>query len=322
MMKFNTKIKFSQDTGFSTNGTAASGRFINKDGTPNIKRVGLPFSEQFSPYHTLIAMPSWRFLLVIVGFYIVINLFFAAIYYAIGVEHLVGMKSGSALHNFGEAFFFSAQTFTTVGYGRISPDSFSTSAIAAFEAMIGLLTFAIATGLFYARFSQPRAFLQFSKQAIIAPFHELTALMFRISPYKNNNLTEAEVKVTAGIKIQEGDQTRTRYYPLELEISKVNALTFSWTLVHPINDKSPLFGLNEAEIAALDMEIIVFVKAFDDAFSNTVVARSSYLTNEIKYGARFEPMFFPNPDAQGMILDLSKIDRISEVDLSVKAKPE
>jgi inward rectifier potassium channel len=322
MLNTKSKLKFLQDTGFSTKGTSAKGRFINKDGTPNIEKRGLSFWKKRSPYHTLIAMPIWKFLMVIIGFYIIINLFFAGIYFSLGVEHLQGIKLGNALHNFAEAFFFSAQTFTTVGYGRISPDSFTTSAIAAFEAMIGLLTFAIATGLFYARFSQPRAFLQFAEKAVIAPYKGGAGLMFRVAPQKNNNLTDAEVRATMGIRIKENHETVSRFYALDLEITKINALILSWTIVHPIHETSPLFGISENDLAQMDAEIIILVRAFDDAFSNTVVSRTSYLSSEIEYGAQFVPMFYPNDQKPGTILDLSKIDQTRSVPVNTKVKPE
>jgi inward rectifier potassium channel len=322
MLNTKSKLKFIQDTGFSANSASMKGRFVNKDGTPNIEKRGLSFWKKSSPYHTLIAMPSWKFLLVIIGFYIIINIFFAGIYFILGVEHLQGIKMGNAWYNFAEAFFLSAQTFTTVGYGRISPDSFTTSAIAAFEAMIGLLTFAIATGLFYARFSQPRAFLQFAEKAVIAPYKGGAGLMFRVAPQKNNNLTDAEVRATMGIRVKENNETVSRFYSLDLEITKINALILSWTIVHPIHETSPFYGISENDLAEMDAEIILLVRAFDDAFSNTVVCRTSYLSSEIEYGAQFVPMFFPNEQAPGMVLDLSKIDQTKSVPVNTKVKPE
>lgn len=140
-----------------------------------------------------------------------------------------------------EAFFFSAQTFTTVGYGRISPTGVITSAIAAFQALIGLLSFAVATGLMYGRFSKPTAYLKFSHNAIIAPYKDITALMVRVAPYKNTTLTDAEARLTLGMMIEENGEKKNRFYPMDLEIEKVSALTLSWTIVHPITKTSPLY---------------------------------------------------------------------------------
>src|SRR5439155_11142598 len=142
----------------------------------------------YSVYHTMLALPRGKFLVVILSFFILINLAFAAVYYLIGIENLGGVHAGSPFKNFTEAFFFSTQTFTTVGYGRIAPSGFMASSVASIEALVGLLSFAVVTGLFYGRFSRPRAYLRFSHNAVIAPYKEITGLMFRMAPYKNNFL--------------------------------------------------------------------------------------------------------------------------------------
>ena len=130
-----------------------------------------------------------------------------------------------------------------MGYGRISPTGFVTSLVATFEAFLGLLSFAIATGLFYGRFSRPQAFLKYSRHAPISPYKEGIALMLRMAPAKNNSLSEVEVKLTAALRLDESGKYMNRFYPLTLEFSKVNGLTLSWTLVHPIDERSPLYNL-------------------------------------------------------------------------------
>src|SRR6185295_16861369 len=152
LRKINTKAKAEINTGFGTNTSDYGGRFLNKDGKPNIEKRGIGFFERLSWYHTLLQLPAWKFLFLLLTFYVVMNFVFACIYFAIGVERLEGIRAGNTLEEFGEAYFFSAQTFTTVGYGRISPHGFAASSVSALEALVGLLTFAIATGLFYGRF--------------------------------------------------------------------------------------------------------------------------------------------------------------------------
>jgi Inward rectifier potassium channel C-terminal domain/Ion channel len=259
-------------------------------------------------------MPSWKFISVILFFYIVINLVFALIYFAIGVEHLNGIDTSSSLWvQFGQAYFFSAQTFTTVGYGHISPSGFLTSAISAAEALTGLLSFAIATGLFFGRFSKPVAFLKFSHNAIIAPYRDGTALMLRVTPFKNTNFTDAEVKVTLGMNVQENGVMKNQFYTLDLEMDRINSLNLSWTLVHPITEESPLFGFDKQNFTNTVGEIMVFVKIFDDMYSTVVSTRTSYTFNEVIYGAKFKPMFSKSTDNSTTILHLNMLNEFEHV---------
>jgi inward rectifier potassium channel len=312
----NAKAKADKNTGFGTNASSYGGRFVNKDGKANVEKRGMHVLQRISWYHTMIDMPGWRFILVILTFYVTINFIFASIYYGIGIEHLNGISNAdSEWVKFGQAYFFSAQTFTTVGYGHISPSGFLTSALSAGEALIGLLSFAIATGLFFGRFSKPTAFLKFSHNAIIAPYGENTALMIRITPFKNTNFTDAEAKMTLGMSIEENGRMTNKFYALELELDRINALTLSWTLVHPITENSPLYKFTNTDFKNTNGEILVFIKTFDDMFSNTVAARTSYTFDEVVYGAKFEPMYTRSTDNSKTILNLDKLNVFKNVDL-------
>jgi inward rectifier potassium channel len=315
ILKRPRNLKTEINTGFGTNSSSTGGRFINKDGRPNVIKKGVGLLDRYSWYHTMLGMKAGRFLLLIFIIYIIVNLVFAGIYYTIGIHHLAGVHSGSPWKNFTEVFFFSAQTFTTVGYGRISPVGFAASAVSTFEAFVGLLSFALATGLFYGRFSQPKAFLNFSNNALIAPFRNGTAFMFRLAPYKNNNLSDVEVKVTLAISTEENGKLTDKFFDLELEFSKINGLSLSWTIVHPIDDKSPFYGFSKEDIANTDMEIMVYVKAFDSVFSNSVIRRTSYVSSEIVWGAKFRMMFHPNEDKNKTILDVSKLNEYEKMPL-------
>jgi Inward rectifier potassium channel C-terminal domain/Ion channel len=310
----NTKAKAFLNSGFGTNSSSYGGRFLNKDGTANVQKRGLGFFNHISWFHTLLDMPSWKFISVILFFYIVINLVFALLYFAIGVEHLNGIDTSDSLWvQFGQAYFFSAQTFTTVGYGHISPSGFLTSAISAAEALTGLLSFAIATGLFFGRFSKPVAFLKFSHNAIIAPYRDGTALMLRVTPYKNTNFTDAEVKVTLGMNVPENGVMKNQFYTLDLEMDSINSLNLSWTLVHPITEESPLFQFDTANFAATTGEIMVFVKLFDDMYSTVVSTRTSYTFDEVIYGAKFKPMFSRSTDNSKTVLHLNMLNEFENV---------
>jgi hypothetical protein len=314
--RINLKAKTDKNTGFGTNSSSYGGRFINKNGTANIEKRGMHVLHRISWYHTMIDMPTWKFMGIILSFYVGINFVFAMIYYGIGLEHLSGIKSSDSFWSqFGQAYFFSAQTFTTVGYGHISPSGFLASSLSAAEALIGLLSFAIATGLFFGRFSKPTAFLKFSHNALIAPYGAGTALMIRTTPFKNTNFSDAEAKMTLGMSVEENGVLTNKFYSLDLEMEKVNSLSLSWTLVHPITEESPLYKFSKADFSNTNGEILVFIKTFDDMFSNTVAIRTSYTFEEVIYGAKFNPMYSRSNDNSKTILNLDKLNLYDSVDL-------
>jgi len=316
LKKINSNAKAEINSGFGSNPGSYGGRFVNKDGSANIEKRGMHFLRRISWYHTMLEMPRWKFLGTLFVFYIAVNFVFACIYYAIGIKYLDGIDPmGSEWVKFGKAYFFSAQTFTTVGYGHISPNGFLTSALAAAEALIGLLSFAIATGLFFGRFSKPTAFLKFSHQALISPYKDGKAVMFRMVPYKNTRLTDAEAKVTLGMAVEENGNMTNKFYTLELEMHKISSLSLSWTLVHPLTENSPLFNFTEADFKTHEGEFIVFIKTFDDMFSTTVATSTSYTFDEVVYGAKFELMYSENDSNTKTILHLDKLDAHYKVNL-------
>lgn len=316
LRKLNTKAKTETNSGFGTNTADYGGRFLNKNGQANIEKRGIGFLQRISWYHTMLSMPRWKFLSLIILFYITVNILFAGIYYAAGVEKLNGISGTTPAEKFGDAFFFSAQTLTTVGYGHVSPAGFMMSSIAAIEALVGLLSLAIATSLLYGRFSKPTAYLKFSKNAVIAPYKGNTALMLRIAPFKNTSLIDAEVKIMAAMAVEENGKMTNKFFPLALELEKISTLTLSWTIVHPITEDSPFYNFIKEDFENTTGELLVFIKAFDDMFSNTVVSRSSYVFKEIVYGAKFIPMYHRSSDASATVLDLEKINSFDEADLS------
>ncbi len=320
--KINSRAKAEINTGFGTNPSSYGGRFVNKDGRANIEKKGISFLEKISWYHTMLLMPRWKFFFVILLFYICINLFFATIYFVIGVKSLGEIPSPSTLTNFAESFFFSTQTFTTVGYGRISPIGFLSSSIAALEALLGLLSFALATGLLYGRFSKPVAHIRYSHNALIGPYKDINALMLRIVPFKNTNLVDVVANVTLGMTIEENGIKINKFYTLDLEFSTVTALTLSWTIVHPITEKSPFYNFVKNDFENIKGEILVLIKAFDDMFSNVVVSRSSYLFSEVVYGAKFDLMFERDESGEKTILHIDKLNSFKSFDLNTTVASE
>ncbi|MEO8821540.1 MAG: ion channel [Ginsengibacter sp.] len=314
--KVNPQSTSEINTGFGVNSSDYGGRFLNKDGQPNIEKKGLGYFEQISFYHILLKMPRWKFFGTILLSYFVINLLFGAVYFFLGVTEFAGIPTHSTFDEFAESFFFSCQTFTTVGYGGISPVGFLASLFSSFEALIGLLSVAVVTGLLYGRFSRPKAYLRFSENALLAPYFKGNAIMLRLAPFKNTILTDAEAKVSLGLIVEENGKLVNKFYQLPLEYDRVNSLTLNWTIVHPITETSPFYNFTEADFLAARGEILVYVKAFDDMFSNIVVTRTSYTLNEVVIGAKFEPMYHRSANENKTLLHLNKLNDYTKVQLN------
>lgn len=310
-----SRIRSDETTGFGSHSKDNTGRFYARDGSPNVKKTGLSWFENVSWYHWLLGMPLWKFLLLIFLVYLGINVIFTLIYFAIGIDHLAGAARGSLLTEFLEMFFFSTQTFTTVGYGRISPVGALTSFVATFEAFIGLLGFAIATGLFFARFSMPRSHIRYSSKALISPYQGGKALMFRLASYKNNKISDVEVRMLLAVSEEENGVFSNKFYTMETTIKKINMLSLSWTVVHPIDENSPLYKYSEEMLAETPMEIMIFLKGYDEVYSNQVVSRTSYTSAEVVYGAKFKIMYFPDKKHGTTVLDFSLLDSYDLVQL-------
>ncbi len=285
-----------QDLGLGRKLSDQGRRMLNRDGTFNVDRQGLPFLRTFSPYHAMITISWPRFYAVIVSAYLVTNVVFAAAFFACGPGALHGADAmtlgGRAL----DCFFFSVQTLATIGYGRISPLGLAPNILVAIEGFLGLLGFAMATGLAFARFSRPRAKVLFSEKAVIAPYRGATAFEFRIINERLSQLIEVEAKVLfARMEIHEGRHVR-RFYGLPLERSRVAFFPLQWVIVHPIDDASPLKGETAESLRASEAEFLILLTGIEEAFAQTVHTRSSYQHDEVVVGARFVDMYEPSED--------------------------
>ncbi len=307
-------LKINNDTGFGSNANSYGGRFINRDGSFNLRKEGLPFWTRFSVYHTMLNLPRWKFIGVIIIFYFSINLVYTSLYLIAGIDQLQGMIATTPWAKLKEVYFFSTETFTTVGYGRVNPIGDGANFIASIEAMTGFLSFAIATGLIYGRFSKPRAYLAFSDYALIAPYQDKTALMFRFVSFKENHmLTNVEVVVTIGLTVTENEVPVFKFYSLSLERSRVDSLPMNFTVVHPIDDQSPLFGFGPEDMKTADVELYVLIRGFDDVYSNIVLQRTSYTYEEIQFNRKFLPMYRESIDGKTTIVELSKLNESIEL---------
>lgn len=307
MVFYNQQTNPEKDLGFGPQPVIKNQPLINKDGSVNVKRKGLSRFNTADNYHTLIKMSWGRFWVVVLSGYLIANLIFASIYVLIGMNSLDGASGDTNRSHFLDAFFFSAQTISTVGYGHISPRGVLANSVAAFESMIGLLAFALATGLLYGRFSKPSAKIVYSDNILVAPYGDNgRGLMFRLANIRKNVLIDLDVEVIFSYNEYIDGKPVRRFFPLELERKYVSLLTLNWTIVHPLDADSPLIDILYEDLEHYQASFSVLLKAFDDTFSQTVHSRTSYTAQDMVWNAKFVPMF--NRDDDGRIeLDMSKI---------------
>jgi inward rectifier potassium channel len=266
-------------------------RFLNKDGTFTAHRKGLGYFQSLSLYHWLLTISWPQYMLLLIGFYFLTNIAFAFGYYLCGPQSFQGVVESTSHGWLVDAFFFSVQTIATIGYGRINPVSLIANILVTLESLVGLLGLALATGILFARFSRPSAKIIYSTNAVVAPYRGITAFEFRIANERSNQLIEVNVTVTLSrFETEDGKRTR-RFHLLSLERKSVVFFPLNWTIVHPIDESSPLYGVTEQGLNESDAEFLVLLTAVDETFSQTVYSRSSYKDHEVIWGAKFSSMF-------------------------------
>lgn len=300
------------DPGFTNQVSGVLRRAINPDGTFNVRRRQTRWQD-FHPYLYLINVSWTAFFGLIFAAYCFVNVVFAIFYLLLGPSALLGSQAQTESERFLDAFFFSAHTLTTVGYGSLAPHGTGANLLAALEALLGLLGFAVATGLLFGRVSKPSARIGFSAKMLLAPYHGGTSLQFRIVNLRSNVLMELEATILLMTVEGPPEATTRRYQALALERDKVYFLPLTWTVVHPIDESSPLKGLTAADLESRQSEFLILIKAFDETFSQTVHTRYSYTHSEIVFGAKFNTAFTID-QAGDVILDIDKVGDFSYVD--------
>ena len=301
-----------RDLGFgSVVSRTTSLRLLNTDGSFNVVRSGLGTLEMWAPYQQLLSI-SWTGFLGLVGLlYLALNVVFAVAYMLCGDEALIGPGARMLGGTFARAFFFSVQTFATIGYGQLGPNGLAANLVVTFEALVGLMYQALATGLLFARFARPTASILFSRQAIVAPYNNGKALMFRIANRRRNEIIQLEAQVLFSAMYADGrGGSVRRYTPLALERNRVTFFPLSWTIVHPIDGESPMVGQSAATLAGAEAEILVLLSGIDETFEQTVHARSSYRAHEIVWDVRFKSMFQAADAKARVMVDISHLHDI------------
>lgn len=276
----------SKDPGFGYKSNENAQSVLKEDGSSNVKHINR--RKNIGDLYTFfIDIKWWQFFLLIVLTYTLLNIIFGLIYVAIGIEQITKPK-GTFLEDFLNGFFFSAQTLTTVGYGGIAPKGITANFIAAFEAMIGLLSFSFITGMLYGRFSKPKAIIEFSKTFLIRDFKDGKALMFRLMNSRKTVMIEPEISVTLSItKEDKNGEFKRNFYKLKLERDKIMYLPTIWTIVHQIDEDSPLFKYSNEEIKKLNAHIYILMSYHEEFFAQKVYQINSYSFKDIECDVTF-----------------------------------
>ena len=286
-------------------------RLLNHDGTFNVRRNELGPLHPYNAYHTLLSLTIPRLLAVLCLGYLVTNAFFALLYWLCGRGALAGAADAPQAR-FEDCLFFSVQTLATIGYGRLVPATGAANVLVAFEALLGLLGFAVVSGLLFARFTRPTAKIAFSDNALLAPYDGGWALMFRLVNLRNHDLTDVRAVVSFSRWVTVDGERSREFDQLALERESIIFMPLHWVIVHPIDERSPMRGLTREALAASEPEVVCLITADDETFAQTVHARTSYDAGDIVWGARFADMYLA--DAERVSIDIGRLHDHTPVD--------
>ncbi len=273
---------------------------INLRGLQAVK-VGVSRFSLSDPYYLVLAMRWSTFLASVLLVFMAANLVFAALYWLVP-----GSVTNARPGAFGDAFFFSVETLATVGYGVMTPATLYGHTVATAEIFVGMFLTALATGAFFARFARPRARLVFSETAVITPYEGRQALMVRVASRRLQGISEATARISYLHDHLTGETRFRRFAELKLVRSNIPVLSLSWTLIHPIDEESPLFGMTDARMAAEAPTLLVSITGFDEAISSTINDRQTYRSGDVRFGHVFADILRDLPD--GFIeLDITRI---------------
>src|SRR6516165_2081881 len=267
---------------------------VQRERSDQVVAIGLPKPWLRDLYHNLLTLPWPIFLVALSLVYLGLNVFFALLYLA-GGDAIVNARPGA----FADAFFFSVETLSTIGYGQMSPATFYGNIVMTCEALAGVMLVAVAAGLMFARFSRPTARVLFSKVAVIAPHDRVPTLRLRLANVRRNQILEAQVSVTLvrDERTAEGEWMR-RFYDLRLAHHRSPIFAMTFTVMHEIDDASPLRNATPSSLAVESAEIVVTVTGIDEITVQPVHARTSYLGHEVLWDHRFADVFIKTEDGR------------------------
>ncbi len=253
-------------------------------------------------YHWLLRITWSQVFALIAAAFVLINLLFALGYYQLG-----GVTN-AAPNSFSDAFFFSVQTFGTIGYGAMYPQSTSAHLLVTAEAFASLVLNALMTGLVFAKFARPTSRVLWSNVAVINDREGVPTLMFRVANERINHIVEATVRVAIlrAEKTLEGELVR-RVVDLPLARQSTPSFLLTWTVMHHIGPQSPLYGATLESLHAQDVEIVITLTGLDENLGQTIYARHSYIPEELVFAARFDDVIRADPQEPGRrLLDYTR----------------
>lgn len=274
---------------------------IDSQGLSAIK-VGASRFALDDPYYLVLAM-SWQgFLAAVLGLFVAVNVAFAALYWLVP-----GSVANARPGNLADAFFFSVETLATVGYGEMTPAAGYGHAVAAVEIFVGMFLTALVTGAFFARFARPKPRLIFSNSAVIAPYEGGQAFMVRVASRRLHAISEVRGRISylRTYRLADGGTFR-RFFDLKLVRSENPVLSLSWTLIHPIDTESPLYGMSEAALRAEGPQLLVSISGFDEAISSPINDRRNYRPDDVRVGHVFVHILEDKDDG-AIQIDLTRI---------------
>lgn len=285
-----------KDPGIGTKFDKNVRRIINADGSYNVVRRGAPrgFRDVFK---YLVDDVSWtKFFLILFSAYILLNLFFTCIYLLVGFENIAGIDPAEG-PVFMQAFFFSIQTFTTVGYGTLAPLGVATQSVAAIEAFSGFLSFSLATGLLYGRFSRPTSKLAYADHFVYSKYEDGYSFKFKVTNIRDVVLQDVEAKAICMFNDfnEQGEMSR-KFFKLPLTLPHIEIMALTWTLVHKIDEDSPFWQKSPEEIQKMQPEFLILINGYDEIYSERIRSRKSYIVQDIIWNKNFATIFQSRPD--------------------------
>ncbi|HEX4505890.1 MAG TPA: ion channel [Alphaproteobacteria bacterium] len=280
-------------------------RSVGRIGPLDVTKIGVSRFDLRDPYHLALSATWPVFALAVLTLYVAINILFATLYAAVPGS-IGNARPGSVL----DAFFFSMETLATVGYGQMYPATNYSHFVSVAEIMSGMAFTAITTGLIFVRFSRPRAKILFADEAVITPYNGRPTLMVRIGNGRMSMLTDLKVTLTALLRehSSEGHKMR-RLNDLKLVRSGVPMFALTLTLMHPIDEDSPLFGHTSQSLVDGDIRLFLSVEAQDPGISATVHDIRDYKAHQVRFGMKYADAVAVEADGR-TLADLTRISVI------------